>query len=84
MATSKRVHKNWIKALSEQNEKDGKCPEGEGWSTFHELIAEHNLGQNKLRKMLSNGVASGPFEAFKGSRPKVTGRLTRCVWYRPI
>ena len=86
MANSKRHTDSWVSALSEQGKKKGNYPPGYPgeWKTFHELHEAHQIGNNKLRRMLTEGVADGAFEAFEGVSPNVTGRLCRSVWYRPI
>jgi len=84
MATSKRNRDAWIKTLEGINVKQGKLPPGDGWLTFVELREEHDIGDNKLRKLLQEGVDNNEIEFFEGTKANATGRLTRSVWYRPI
>ena len=84
MAISKRNRNAWIKTLEGINIKEGNSPPGDGWMTFNELKEEHSLGDNKLRKLIKEGIVTKEIDFFEGTRPNTTGRLTRSIWYRPI
>ena len=86
MAASKRDNNDWVRTLNSLNERRGRFPPdfpGE-WKTFEEIFSEMEFGANKLRAILQEGIKENKFEAFEGSRPNVTGKMARAVWYRPI
>lgn len=83
MANSKRDKNNWVKAFQECAELTSRLPKGDGWKTFLELQDEHQMGQNKLRRLIAEGMDNGTFEHFEGTKANGTGRICRSVWYRP-
>ena len=83
MANSKRDKHDWVNNLRNLHLKNERTPEGDGWKTYAEILAETGLGENRLRKLIREGIREGKIITYEGSTMnKGHERLTRRIWYK--
>jgi DNA-binding FadR family transcriptional regulator len=74
---------NWAELLRGALAKRGNLPDGEGWRTFDQLVAEQGVTNHALRKAIKALRNDGRLEVFNGAEV-VDGTTARRVWYRPL
>ena len=82
MANTKRLKGDWIKNLSQLHKTRANTPSGQGWLTYVEIRDLQDMGENKVRSLIRQGLEQGTIESYEGSELNVAGRLTRRIWYR--
>ena len=75
---------NWVSDLIKNLEQETETrPEGTGWLTFKEILADSPYSRRKTFNIINKGIELGDLERFRGFVQK-SGRLCQMYWYRPI
>lgn len=82
MASNKGTNSSWVKAFGELAKERGNPPPSKEWKTARQLMEELNMGENRIRLILRDGVEQKKIEVHHGSEMGVHGKLVRKIWYK--
>ena len=79
--TSSSIDKAWADSFQQALTHEKK-PQGDGWKTAKQLIADYDIGKNRAMRALNKCLEEGKLEQFRGLQYNGK-RLQNQVWYRP-
>ena len=88
---SKLTDRLWAQAFAEAARSTEKKPQGDGWKTVHDIVADlsvangKKMGKCKVQSLITKLVRARKLEVFNGSFYNENLKFCcRRVWYRPI
>ena len=74
---------NWAKSPQDISQTNEKKPQGDGWFTVKEFMANADIGTHRAYELIRSGIENEQVEKFTGSEYSPTHRQrVKRAWYR--